>query len=46
MQIDIYAQGFSLSGALRDCTERRLRVALARVADRVPQRMGRPSGSK
>ena len=35
MQIDIHAQGFSLTGALRDHTERRLRFALARVSDRV-----------
>ena len=35
MQIEIHAHGFSLTGALRDYTERRLRFALARVADRV-----------
>ena len=35
MQIDIRAHGFSLTGALRDYTERRLRFALTRVAGRV-----------
>ena len=35
MQIDIHAQGFSLTGALRDHTELRLRFALACVSDRV-----------
>ena len=37
MQIDIHAQGFSLTGTLRDYTERRLRFALARAAERVRQ---------
>ena len=35
MQIDIQTHGFSLTGPLRDYTERRLRFALARAADRV-----------
>ena len=35
MQIDFRAHGFSLTGELRDYSERRLRFALARVAGRV-----------
>ncbi|OGA61660.1 MAG: 30S ribosomal protein S30 [Betaproteobacteria bacterium RIFCSPLOWO2_12_FULL_65_14] len=35
MQIDIQTHGFALSDALRDYTERRLRFALARAAERV-----------
>ena len=35
MQIDIQTHGFSLTGPLRDYTERRLRFALARAAERV-----------
>ena len=35
MQIDIQTHGFSLTGALREYTERRLRFALARATNRV-----------
>ena len=35
MQIEIQSYDFSLTDALRDHTERRLRFALARVSDRV-----------
>ena len=35
MQIDIQAHGVPLTGALREYTERRLRFALARAANRV-----------
>ena len=36
MQIDIQAHGFSLTGALRDYTERRLRFALPPETPSVP----------
>ena len=35
MQIDIQSQGFALTHALREYTERRLQFALTRVGDRI-----------